>query len=115
MSIITDLAKAHYDGLRGELKGPILVPEWGEENSPLKIYYKIMNLAEQDIILKHIRDNSLKALVQTIITRSLDGDGVKLFRTVELTELYKHADADVIERICNEMSGEEEDEEPIKN
>lgn len=114
MSAITDRAKAHYEGLRNEIKGPILVPEWGEENNPLKIYYKIMNLAEQDIILKHIREGSLKSLVQTIITRSLNGDGDKLFRPIELTELYKHADAGVIERICNEMSGEE-DEEPEKN
>lgn len=117
MSLITERAKKHYESRR-ELQGPIKVSEWGEgkdndgEDRPLEIYFKIMNLAQQDKILNEIEGHTLKAMVQTIVTRSLDSEGKRLFRDIEKEELYKHADPKVIERVCRFMAddGEEEDQ-----
>lgn len=115
MSDILDRAKAHYrDKLSGAM-AYVEVPEWGDGNEPLKIYYKPMTLKQQDEIFKHVRAESLKSLAQTMITRSLNEDGTKMFRSVDMTELMRSVDASIIERICIEMADREDGEDAVKN
>lgn len=113
MSIMENI-KAHYSGIRSELR-TIDVPEWGDGAESLVIYYRPMNLQEQDMIFKYVQDKSLKSLAQTLIVRALNKDGAKLFRPADMMELMKHADADVIERICIEMGGRDDAGDAAKN
>ena len=105
---------AQYKLSRDTLHGPIEVPEWGEDDKPLQIYYRSLNLNEQQDIHKYRNEGSLKSLAQTLITRALDSEGNRLFKPIHMTELMKMADADVISEIIIKMS-ELDDEEPVKN
>lgn len=103
MSDILERAKAHFKSrVSGEMDC-IDVPEWGA-----KIYFKPMNLVEQNKIYKHIREGSLEALVETLIVRARNEDGSKMFKPMNRIELMKHVDPKVIERICNEMAGDDD-------
>lgn len=104
----------HYNTSRQTLHGPIDVPEWGEGDKPLQIYFRNISLSEQESIHKYNQEGSLKALVETLIQRACDAEGNKLFKPVHMTELMKMADADVISNIFIEMSNVES-EEPEKN
>jgi len=111
MSDLMARISSQYNISREKLAGPINVPEWGEGDKPLQIFYRPMNLSEQDAIFKYVNEGSLKSLAQTLIQRACDTDGNKLFKPVHMTELMKMADGDVISRICTAMSDDDEDQE----
>ena len=111
MSDLMGRISAQYKVSRDVLHGPIEVPEWGEGDKPLLIYYRALNLNEQESIHKHT--GTLKALAQTLITRALDSEGNHLFKPVHMTELMKMADAEVISDIIIAMA--EVDEDAVKN
>ncbi len=111
MSNILERAKGHFrDKLSEEMKF-IDVPEWGEENKPLRIFYKPMNLKSQDRIFKHVREGSLQSLAQTLIERARNEDESKMFKPVHMTEFMNAVDPEVIEHIVTEMAGDEPDDE----
>jgi len=103
-------AKEHFTQLQDEAMPYVEVPEWGEEKEPLKVYYKVMTLAQQDQIFKYVQEGSLKSLAQTLITRARKDDGSKMFRPANMTELMNLVDPKVIERICTGMAGDDPDE-----
>jgi hypothetical protein len=109
MSKLTERIKEHYESTR-ELKGPIEVDEWGEDGEPLEIYWRPMNLAQEDKIYNWINQGSVKSLIQTLITRALDAEGKPLFRQAEMKELYVHGDPEVIGRVCREMAPDREED-----
>lgn len=116
MSDILDKAMSHFRDRLSEDMEYVSVPEWGDKDNPLLIYYKPMTLKQQDAIFKHVRAGSLKSLVETLLQRSLDEDGKRLFKTVHMTEFMRKVDPDVIERIVTEMGGGDIDpEEAEKN
>jgi len=116
MSDLMARISTQYNISRDTLHGPINVPEWGEGDRPLQIFYRPMNLSEQQDIHAYTRDGSLKSLAQTLITRALDADGNKLFKPVHMTELMKMADSEVISKIVIEMNDfDDDDEDQEKN
>ena len=111
MSNIIDKAKNHFAlKLSGSLK-KIEVPEWGEKNKPLEIYYKAsLNFKQQELILSLADQNKkAEAIVESLIQRSLDEDGNKLFRSSDRIDLMRHCDPDIISEIVRKM-GENEEE-----
>lgn len=106
MSGILDKARAHF---RAKLDGEMLsceVPEWG-----LTVFWKPLNLKQQNKIYKHLADKSLIALVETLIIRARNIDGDLLFKPIDKTELMTSVDPGVINRIVEAM-GEEDEESP---
>jgi len=104
MSDILNRAKQHYkDKLNNEIR-TVEVPEWGDESGPLKIYVKPANLAIRDKIYKFASKGSLEALVETIILRAKDSDGLSLFTPADRKTFINDVDPDVIARVAGEIS-----------
>jgi len=99
MSAILEKAKSHFKELLSAGLAEIHVPEWD-----FTIYCRPLNLRERDRIHKFAAKDSLEALVETLIVRSLDGDGKPLFKSVHRTELMREVDPEVIARVCEEMN-----------
>jgi len=111
MSAILERATEHFlNRVSGDMEY-VLVPEWGEDDkNPLKIYYKPMNLIDQNKIYKYVTEGSLESLVETLIVRARNEGGKKMFKPVERSVLMMKVDPKVITRICNEMSGDDDND-----
>lgn len=106
MSAIIERAKLHFKDKLSKV-GSIEVPEWGEDGKPLIVYWRAMNLKERDQIFKYLAKQSLEGFVEALILRARDEDGKRLFGNVHKTELMRHVDPEVIERIINAMNDPE--------
>lgn len=104
---IIDRARAQFRARR-ELKGPILVPEWGLDGQPLEIYYRTLNVKERDQVYAKLNENPFEANILAIVLNSYDGDGKRLFSMAERVALREDADPDVILRIAAEMLAAED-------
>tara|TARA_R100001594_G_C3903953_1_gene231586 strand:- start:85 stop:441 length:357 start_codon:yes stop_codon:yes gene_type:complete len=116
MSIL-DRAEADFRSkLSGKLQS-IDVPEWGEKDAPLKVFWKpLINFKSQEKIFALVSaGKSSEAVCQTLITRALDEDGNQMFQQHELEKLMRFTDPNVISRIVSAMAPPEEtDIEAIK-
>jgi hypothetical protein len=112
MNILGNAKKHFKDQLDDELLC-IEVPEWGDadgegEVQPAKIYYrKLMSLKTQNKINFYAKDGDLDSLVETLILRSLDADGKRMWKPRNKTELQQLVDPEVIGRICEEMGADD--------
>ena len=77
------------------------VDEWD-----LDIYYRaISNMyVEQEIMALTTAGKTSEALVQSIILKSLDADGNKLFSKMDKEELMREADPNVIIRVATKLN-----------
>lgn len=111
MSAIIERAKAHFQAkLAGEMSF-IDVPEWGENDQPLRVYWKPISMAARNKIFKFWNDGSLEALVETLIQRARNEDESKMFVQANRTELMRSVDPDVISRVVNAMQGDDQEVE----
>jgi len=106
------LERAEAD-FREKLSGKpnsIEVPEWGENGTPLKVYWKsLINFKSQEKIFALISaGKTSEAVCQTLITRALDEEGNHLFQQNELEKLMRFTDPNVISRIVEAMAPDEE-------
>ena len=104
MSDIIGRAKAHYKEKLNAEQRVIEVEEWGEDGNPLLIYVKPANLVVRDKIYKYAAQGSLEALVESIILRAVDADGLPIFAKKDKNALMTSVDPDVIARISSEIS-----------
>ena len=106
MSEIKKYAKDHFSERMSVLRC-LTVPEWGNG----KVYYKqSMNFRDQGAVLRLHADNKpADAVIMTLILKSLDKDGKKLFSKSEMTEISLSYSPEVVSRIVTEMS----DDEPV--
>jgi hypothetical protein len=104
---ILNKAKAHFREIANSGTGSIEVPEWDTT-----IYWKIggQNFASQNKIMELTNSGkTAEALVEMMIMRSLDGDGKKLFRPMDKTEIMREVDPNVILKIVTAMGADDED------
>ena len=106
------LERAEAD-FREKLSGKpnsIEVPEWGENGTPLKVYWNsLINFKSQEMIFALISSGKTsEAVCQTLITRALDEEGNHLFQQNELEKLMRFTDPNVISRIVEAMAPDEE-------
>lgn len=99
---ILDNAKRHFSQRR-ELRGPIEVPEWGDEGNPLLVYYQIPNMALKNEMAQALAGDNLEGIVTVLILMAMDADGKHLFSKAQKPELMRNVDPAVIERITREM------------
>ena len=108
---ILDRAEADYrTKLSGKLSS-IDVPEWGENGTPLKVYWKpLINFKSQEKIFSLVQaGKTSEAVCQTLITRALDEEGKPLFQQHELEKMMRFTDPNIISRIVTAMSPEEDE------
>ena len=101
MADVIDRAKSHFSdfGIQS-----LEVPEWGEEDRPLVVYWKPMTIAEkQTLHTVGERDGYVARLVDCLIMKALDSDGKKLFTLENKHSLRHSVDPDVIARIVHRM------------
>lgn len=87
--------EAHYKNGRECLE----IPEWGENDEPLKVYCSPLTLAEKKKIEQWSQGDEYEGVCRCIIMKATDENGVALFDITHLKFLQNKADASVIERI----------------
>lgn len=107
-----DRAVNHFKTRLGDPK-TIEVPEWGEDGKPLTIYVHPITMAEKDEIFKVSQTGSYRGVVMALVVRARDENGKRLFKTIELGELMKKADPEVISDIVLKMKSVFD--EPLKD
>ena len=107
-----DNAKKHF--AEQDVK-VIEVPEWGEDNQPLKIYSKPLTLAETSKLYKMSKEDDLTMMAYVLIYKALNSDGDKLFDLADKNALLNNVDREVLMRIAQEIMGQEPIEETTKN
>ena len=119
MSILEN-AKEHFRARMSADLHSVEVPEWTNgADTPERIYFKpSMSLRDQGLILQLSQDGkTAEALAQTLILRGLNIDGKRIWGQAAMTEFMRLVDPDVIARVVNAISGDddESDEELEKN
>ena len=107
-----DNAKKHFEEQDVKV---IEVPEWGEDNQPLKIYSKPLTLAETSKLYKMSKEDDLTMMAYVLIYKALNSDGDKLFDLADKNALLNNVDREVLMRIEQEIMGQEPIEETKKN
>jgi hypothetical protein len=109
---ILDRAKQHYDALG---RNSILVPEWGDDNGPLKVTWTPMTALEHRKILGEEGGRSAKVLISTVILKAQDADGNRLFKEEDRAALQSMVDLRIITRIANAIFADKSIEDLEKN
>ena len=115
MSVIERATANFRDKLSGELQF-VEVPEWGEPDNPLKIYFKpALNFKAQGKILALFKqDKDEEAVCQSLIIKALDKDGKHLFKQTDMPNLLHDVDPQIVTRILGEMNSQLDDAETLK-
>ena len=112
MTKVLDKATAHFRAkLSGELK-KITVPEWETD-----IYYKdTITLKEQAKIIELAqKNNTVEALVETLIIKARNQDGSKMFNPLDKTVFMNEVDPNVLIRVVGDINSTEAVEDVSKN
>ena len=115
MSVLEKATAQFRDKISGELQF-VEVPEWGEPDKPLKVYYKpAINFKAQGKILALFKaDKDEEAVCQSLIIKALDEDGKHIFKQTDMPNLLHEVDPDIVNRILSEMSINIDDAEALK-
>ena len=105
MSII-DRAKEHMED-QGISK--IEVPEWGEKDKPLIIFYRPLTVADKRKLAKFAIRSDPIVFVETLILKALDSQGKNMFTIEDKRALRLEVDGEVVERIAKQIVGEDMD------
>jgi len=89
----------------------IEVPEWGDEDKPLKIYSKPLTLAETSKLYKMSKEDDLTMMAYVLIYKALDENGDKLFDLGDKNALLNQVDREILVDIAQKIMGQE----PIEN
>jgi len=106
---VLEKAKNHFlEQINGEMKS-VYVKEWD-----VKIFWKPMNSLQRDRIMAYaFKDEMSSAAVETVILRSLDEDGRRIFADADKSSLMRNVDPKVIDFIFAEMGGIDDDLMPV--
>lgn len=106
MSKYMEAGKAHFKELVSSEPRCVEVPEWPIDGQPMKIYYKpTMNFKDQGVVLKlHGENKPAEAVCMTLILKAMDADGNKMFRRMDLEEMMRTFDPEIVSRVVAEMS-----------
>ena len=91
------------------------VPEWGQDDEPLKIYSKPLTLSETSKLYKMSQEDDLTMMAYVLIYKALDSDGEKLFDIGDKNKLLNKVDREVLVRVAQEIMGQEPVEEVKKD
>ena len=112
MSVLNKATGHFKEKLSGEMKS-IDVPEW-----ETTIYYKSVStfVQQQKVIELHSKGKMVDALIETLIGRSLDENGKKIFGHGDRDVLMREVDPNIIIRVCTAINEEQAGEDAdVKN
>jgi len=115
MSVLEKATAQFRDKISGELQF-VEVPEWGEPDKPLKIYYKpaINFLAQGKILALFKQDKDSEAIVMSLIIKALDADGKNIFNESDMQSILREVHTDVVQRILEDMANNIRNAEELK-
>lgn len=104
MSVLTN-AKAHMQNVLAQGLQSIDVPEW-----ETTIYFKPASTfaQEQKVIELHSKNKLVEALVETLIQKSLDQEGKKIFTQADRIVLMREVDPEIIIKVVGLMNDAKE-------
>lgn len=105
-------AKAHF--AEQDVK-VIEVPEWGEDDKPLRIFSKPLTLAETSKLYKMSKEDDLTMMAYVLIYKALDENGDKLFDLGDKNALLNSVDREILVSVATQIMGQEPIEETKKN
>ncbi len=111
MSVI-DNAKKHFAEQDVRV---IEVPEWGEDDKPLRIFSKPLTLAETSKLYKMSKEDDLTMMAYVLIYKALDENGDKLFDLGDKNALLNSVDREILISVATQIMGQETLEETKKN
>ena len=89
----------HWRSQLDKQMGEVVVPEWD-----VTIFFKPMNLSQQNRIFKYANEGSLESLVETLLIRALDADGRKLFSNSNKKFFMEKASPSLIADVVSAMN-----------
>jgi len=93
----------------------IEVPEWGNEDQPLKIYSKPLTLSETSKLYKMSKDDDLTMMAYVLIYKALDENGDKLFDLSDKRALLNDVDQQILVDVATQIMGQKPIEDVKKN
>jgi hypothetical protein len=99
-------ATAHFkNALSGELKS-VEVPEWDTT-----IYFRTATTfaSEKKILELHSKGETVEALVETLLEKSLDKDAKRIFSNADKIVMMREVDPEVIIRVVGAMQSAKEE------
>jgi len=93
----------------------IEVPEWGEDDNPLRIFSKPLTLAETSKLYKMSKEDDLTMMAYVLIYKALDENGDKLFDLGDKNALLNSVDREILISVATQIMGQETLEETKKN
>ena len=105
-----DNAIAHFRQRLEDVK-TIEVPEWGDGEQPLIIYVQPVTLAEQDRIYALAKGGARRVLAAALAVRARDEDGKRLFKDIEIGEITKKFDPNIVADVVYRMKAVFDDPE----
>jgi len=93
----------------------IEVPEWGEDDKPLRIFSKPLTLAETSKLYKMSKEDDLTMMAYVLIYKALDENGDKLFDLGDKNALLNSVDREILISVATKIMGQETLEETKKN
>ena len=93
----------------------IEVPEWGEDDKPLRIFSKPLTLAETSKLYKMSKEDDLTMMAYVLIYKALDENGDKLFDLGDKNALLNSVDREILVSVATQIMGQEPIEETKKN
>ena len=91
------------------------VPEWGDGENPLVIYYKPFTLAEQKKLYSMAKDDNIEMLAYTLILKALDEDGSKLFNMGDKFKLMNQVDPYILAKVAGKITESDDLEDHLGN
>ena len=91
---------------RNKLAAPmssVQVDEWDCE-----IFFKPATLEQKNAIYQFLANNDLQSIAETIVRRSLDADGRKLFSNADKKAFMSQLDPDIVSRVAVAINEEPE-------
>ena len=104
-SVLGNATQHFRNALSQELKS-VEVPEWDTT-----VYFKTATTfaSEKKILDLHSKGETVEALVETLIAKSLDNDGNRVFSNADKVLLMREVDPEVIIRIVTAMNDAKEE------
>lgn len=95
----------------------VVVPEWGDETGDFKLYCKPITCFDLNQLQKKhpdfLTNTTISAMVDLIIMKALDDNGVRLFNGIEDRVELMAEETAVVSEIANQMFAEIETQEDL--
>ena len=80
--------------------------DFGE--GPVTVYFKAMNIRQQKSIAAKMQDSQMDAVVESLLLRARDSDGLRMFKDKDRDRIEIQFDPEEVSRVVIEMNNRDE-------